>query len=146
MKELGIAVQMYYGDYDATLPSSGVYFAPGTAWTEANCESFNLITSLPTLGANQFPTWAYLLYPNMKNKDIIYCPSDPSDKLPGANKYLSYYWKAAIDKGWYAQLGRKEGDFEFPADQIVFFEHNGWHWGDAARGLINGVSINCTIP
>ena len=32
----------------------------------------------------------------------------------------------------------------FNADQIVFYEHKGWHFGET-RGLKNNVQINCAF-
>ena len=36
------------------------------------------------------------------------------------------------------------GDYAFEADQIAFYEHLGWHWGDTG-GLKNGVQINASF-
>jgi prepilin-type N-terminal cleavage/methylation domain-containing protein len=156
MKELGIALQLYHGDYDAMLPSSILYNA-ATTWSGPNCAMFVRYRGQlpPDYTANQYyKSWPQILYPHMKNKDIIWCPSDPNtNQAPtGAmaiNAPVSYYWKAAIDYAWFGgptrtPLCRKEGDFDFPADQIIFYEHNGWHWGQASQGLKNGVPINCT--
>jgi hypothetical protein len=118
----------------------------------------------PQQSTNNY-TWPMILYPYMKNKDIIWCPNEFRRKrsifgiqledriLPrptDPNAVVSYWYKAAIDAAWFGGPSgkgpecRKEGDFAFPADQIVFYEHAGWHWGDVAKGLSNGVTINCT--
>jgi len=154
MKELGLALIMYTGDYDAMLPSSYLWAFSGT-WNATQFSYFAYWRGyLPPPANATSQSWPMLLYSFMKNKDIIWCPSDPDksdDVFVNNNQQnptkVSYFWKAAVDRGWYGltTTARKEGDFDFPADQIIFYEHNGWHWGDTARGLTNGVSINCTF-
>lgn len=152
MKELGTALSLYYGDYDATLPSS-VLYGGSKNWNSRNFVYFaknqGVLPPPPGVGVNGTPqSWPMVFYKYMLNKDIIWCPSDPV-RRNDPSAAVSYYYKAAVDCAWYggpASKGpvcKKEGDFNFPADQIVFYEHNGWHWGDASKGLANGVTINC---
>jgi hypothetical protein len=155
MKELGTALLLYINDYDAVLPSS-VLYARSKMWNKSNFIKFAKLRGNlpPTFGNKTGNSWPMLLYPHMRNKDIIWCPSDPNrnDSKYGAKIVaVSYYYKAAVDAAWFGGPGgkgpvcRKEGDFAFPADQIIFYEHNGWHWGDQNKGLANGVTINCTF-
>jgi len=150
LKELALALIIYCGDYDAVLPSSFLYGRSKT-WNEKDFMRFAKDKGIlpPPPDARRW-SWPMLLYPYMKNKDIIWCPSDPG-RSDDPSARVSYYWKAAADMAWYGgprgtgPKCRKEGDFDFPADQIIFYEHNGWHWGDAGKGLVDGVTINCAF-
>jgi prepilin-type N-terminal cleavage/methylation domain-containing protein len=151
MKQLGTALFMYYSDYDAMLPSSVLMTNPPPTtltWNPTNFVGFaSLRGQLPPPSDAAWSSWPMLLYPHMKNRDIIWCPSDPS-RTEDADKPVSYYYKAAIDYAWFGNAGvmaRKEGDFDFPADQIIFWEHNSWHWGETGKGARDGVSINVTF-
>lgn len=147
LKELGISIALYYGDFDATLPSSILYGGSKT-WKSSDFMYFagKEGTLPPPAATATHPTWPMLLYSYMKNKDIVWCPSD-LDRREDENAVVSYYWKAAIDRAWYGDAkvkpSRKEGDFDFPADQIIMYERAGWHWGDADKGFADGVTINC---
>lgn len=154
MKELGLALALYHSDYDAMLPSSALVNPAATVkpttWSESAYVTFATTRGLlpPTASASP-QTWAMLLYPHMKNQDIIWCPSDGSKTSDPSltNVAISYRYKAAIDRAWFGDPGwncRKDGEFEYPADQIVFYEHSGWHWGDAGRGHSEGVTLNTT--
>lgn len=152
MKELGLAVQLYHGDYDAMLPSSALRTIPAsTAFNQTQFEEFASKRGEvpPQPNTTTAPTWPMLLYPQMKSKDIIWCPSDPN-KNETVGGTVSYFWKASVDYAWFGgpkanPVCRKEGDYDFPSDQIIFYEHNGWHWGDTSKGLANTVTINCTF-
>jgi prepilin-type processing-associated H-X9-DG protein len=89
-------------------------------------------------------TLVQALYKHMKNVDIAYCPDDSADHRD-PNSRPSYWWKVAIDKAWYgvdcSKPCRNQRDFPHQADQIVFYEHNSWHFGPA-NGLINNARIN----
>jgi prepilin-type N-terminal cleavage/methylation domain-containing protein/prepilin-type processing-associated H-X9-DG protein len=155
MKELGLAVAMYYGDYDAMLPSSwsmtDAATRPGTpVWDQTRFIAFASTKGNIPPGTDVSYTWPMLLYPFMKNKDIIWCPSDPDNTPTGQT--VSYFWKEAIDVAWHGGMtanamatSRKDGDFDFPSDQVLFWEHAGWHWGDTAKGVANSVTLNLTF-
>lgn len=147
LKQIGLALVMYMNDNDAMLPSSALWGGQ-TSWNATAFESFAMLRGdLPPIQGDTYLSWPELLYPEMKNKDIIWCPSDPADHNQ-ANSIVSYYWKAAFDAAWFGgpqgtgPAARREGDFEYPSDQIILYEHNGWHWGQTAQGATNGVSIN----
>ncbi|MEN6372535.1 MAG: DUF1559 domain-containing protein [Armatimonadota bacterium] len=154
MKELGIAVQLYQGDYEAMMPSSALNTrnpaSPNTVFNSSYFIQFACLRG--SIGATTYPghaTWPTLLYTHLKNKDIIWCPSDPA-RSDDMNATVSYFWKASTDLAWFGgpngtTVCRKDGDFGFPANQVLFYEHNGWHWSDTNRGLANGVTINCTF-
>lgn len=140
LKELGLAFNMYYCDYDYTLPSSMLY-GHSKKWNKQNFILFaKLRGMMPPSETAKNSTMMQVLYRHMKNKDIMWCPSDPNvGDYPAA--VISYYYKAAADRAWYGDC-RKLGDFEYPADQIIFWEHNSWHWGQQADGVTNGATIN----
>lgn len=151
LKQLGLAVQMYYGDYDAMLPSSILCggTAGQTSWNSNNFTWFagargKLPPSDNAGTGGDWASWPMLLYQYMRNSEIIWCPSD-ANRREDENAIVSYYWKAAIDIAWFGNSGtvaRREGDFAFPADQILLWEHNGWHWGDNSKGATDAVSFN----
>lgn len=147
LKELGIAVQLYAGDYNGVLPSSFLYGGSKT-WNSSDFVHFAKERGvLPPVSNATAQTWPMLLYPQMKTRDIIWCPSDPNRKEdPSAT--VSYYWKAAVDRAWYGDdnfKAQKESDYAFSADQIIMYEHSGWHWGDVTKGLVDGVVHNCVF-
>lgn len=140
MKECALALQLYWNDYDACLPSSGIIATDGS---DGSYERFaSILGTIPPPRNAAATTWAEALYGHMKNKDIMFCPSDGSDHN-SANSQVSYWFKWAIDKAWRdpSMKCQKEGDFAYNADQIVFYEHRGWHFGDT-QGLKNGIQIN----
>lgn len=142
MKECAVALQMYWTDYDATLPSSAVVSHSET-WNEGDFLTFaTKAGNRPPASGEQPKTWSELLYSYMKAKDIVFCPSDP-DARGGPDARASYWWKCAVDKAWYdpSIKARKEGDYAFNGEQVIFYEHMGWHSGDK-DGLKNGVHIN----
>jgi prepilin-type N-terminal cleavage/methylation domain-containing protein len=157
MKELGTAIHLYYGDYDSCLPSSILYqptpASPpvwdGTAPSGSFCLYAKTRGILPPGNpVSNVSSWPMVLYPFMKNADIIWCPSDPNKGDNTVAARVSYYWKAAADAAWFGNANvkaSKEGDFDFPSEQIIFYEHNGWHWSDTSKGLSNNVSINATF-
>lgn len=133
LKELGNAVTMYCNDYNGLLPSSKLY-AGSKKW---NAKDFiGYAKSSHTDAKN---TVRVVLSKYINNKDVFWCPSDPNFKNVDAP--VSYYWKAAVDAAWY-QGDRNLADFEYAADQVLLYEHNGWHWGDQSKGLTGGVSSN----
>jgi len=157
MKEIGIAFTLYHGDYDAMLPSSALLTTPATSVFASDRFiefSSNKGRIPPPNNVVVKGTWPVLLFPYMKSKDLIWCPSDPNrnDSATAETAVVSYFWKAALDYAWFGgsnpavgPVCRKEGDYDFPDNQVIFYEHNGWHWSDTAKGLGNGVTINCTF-
>lgn len=147
MKELGLAIQLYCGDYDDMMPSSALYGGSKT-WNKNDFVHFakergNLSSSLNTKSS----TWPMILYSHMISKDIIWCPSDPA-KSDSPSSAVSYYWKAAVDRAWYGDdkfKARKINDFAFPGNQIIFYENRGRHYGGANKGLTDGNLINCVF-
>ena len=56
---------------------------------------------------------------------------------------VSYVVKKAFHLAWWGigpsgtgTIGkcRKDGDFDYPSDQVLLYERSGWHWGDASKG------------
>lgn len=163
MKECAIALQTYWNDYDATLPSSvpagSTVGTTGPGNDGGAKTGFDLFcrgvgVMPPGTSTDPFPayprTWAQMLYSAMKSKDIMFCPSDSAEhNPPNASAYdpdvaaVSYWWKYAIDRAWRngAMKCQKESDFGYNADQIVFYECAGFHTG-SSQGVRNGVQIN----
>jgi len=152
LKECAVALQIYWGDYDATLPSSAVTnVANGGTGLDPTPTDRQLFCSrvgyLPAPEGTAPMTWPQMLYSSMKNKDIMFCPSDSADhqNVSGVEE-VSYRWKYAADDAWSDPdiKAQKDGDYVYNADQIVFYEHKGWHFGDQ-QGMKNGVKINCAF-
>ena len=140
LKECAIALQLYYNDYDATLPSSVVTYetaiaAGGSVTAEEAQKRFVTISgSRPRNDIRddweQGASWAQLVYSHMKNRDIVFCPSDGADHH-NLDSEVSYWWKFAADRAWTDPdvACQKEGDFVYNSDQIIFYEHRAWHFG-----------------
>ncbi len=150
LKQCAQALKMYTDDYDGTLPSSslaGPRNAQGDATSQPTPALYltfgcRLGTSFPPAGLRT--TWPQVLYDNMRNKDIMFCPSDSTDHTPvpssNPNPTLSYWMKFAIDDAWRNGF-KKMGDYGYESDQIAFFEYKGWHFNDQS-GIRNGVMLN----
>lgn len=145
LKQCAQALKMYTDDYDGTLPSNALVAANG-AWNQNQYQVFGckLVGStnnrFPPLGTTGKQTWPQVLYDNMRNKDIMFCPSDSASHVDTDNPTLSYWYKFANDNAW-NNGKRKMGDFGYESDQISFFEYKGWHFGDQ-NGLKNNVQFN----
>ena len=142
LHELGIALITYIGDYDSVFPSSKLV-SHSKKWNKADFLIFATgVGKLPAASA-QPHTYLQVIYDYLKNKDIVFCPSDPSNHAaPGAK--ASYWWKTAMDKAWYGEgckPCRKELDFGYTSDMVLLYEHEGWHSGGTG-GLKNGTLIN----
>ena len=142
LKSLAVALQLYWGDYDNQLPSSALV-NHSKKWNRKDFLKFTTKTGeLPPKSRPQ--TYTQVLYDHMKNKDILFCPSDPAYEDTG-DRPVSYWWKLAVDKAWYGEgckkACRNEADFAYNADQIVLYERTGWHFQEL-DGLKNGVQIN----
>jgi prepilin-type N-terminal cleavage/methylation domain-containing protein len=153
MHECAIALQTYWTDYDATLPSScATFFALNSptstpVWSDANFMTFSSYLGQIPVPSNVVPkTWTQMLYSHMRSRDIMFCPSDNEDHSTQTAR-VSYHWKYAIDRAWWGPVGAdngrcmKESDFGFNADQIVFFERAGFH-DNKSSGLANETRIN----
>lgn len=158
LKQCAQALKMYTDDYEAALPCS--YLNGNTIPTNEQRQK-DFLTRLTVSSAPLYPptnalkyTWSQVLYDNMKNKDISFCPSDSMDKSPTAsNQPLTSYWmKLAIDVSatdWNRTgaltIGKKKmGDYAYESDQIAFFEYKGWHFGDQ-NGLKAGFQYNASF-
>ncbi len=145
MKECAIALQTYWNDYDATLPSSKwAQSAPDSAWDAGEFQLFTFYAGAPPVGNIVPRSWFQKLYNSMKSKDIVFCPSDSEDHANMPTAKLSYWWKLAIDQAWSGtgtSKCQKEGQFGYNADQIVFYERAGFHEGNGT-GYYNTVKIN----
>ena len=143
MKECALAIQLYWGDYDSTLPSSAVVSHSKT-WNRRGFLRFATKVGEITNNTKGGQTWVQLLYPKMRNRGIWFCDGDPVDQTSRQAR-ASYWWKAAVDKAWYG-LGckkpcRRESDFPYNADQVILYEHQPFHFGGEG-GLVNGAQIN----
>ena len=156
IKQCAVAVQLYYGDYDGSLPSSAIPLPLGGTNTQVAFVTGNNDAQL-TAGQPPVPagSWAALVYSYIKSKDAMWCPSDSNkDAAPTTAKQgdsgfgagtsgggLSYWWKPAADAAWIDQTvkARKESDYAYNADQVILFEHKGFHSGET------GVKISSQI-
>lgn len=142
LKSLAVALLLYMEDNDNQMPSSALV-NHSKKWNRKDFLKFTSETGeLPSKSRPQ--TYAQVLYDHMKNKDILFCPSDPAYEGTG-DRPVSYWWKLAVDKAWYGEgckkVCRNEADFAYNADQIVLYERKGWHFQEL-DGLKNGVQIN----
>ncbi len=142
LKALVNAVQMYWNDYDATLPSSFLYGRSKT-WRPDDFVTYASVRGQfpPPEGATVPTTYPMALYPYLTDTSVLWCPLE-RPRTQSASTTVSYYWKAAVDRAWYARLSR-ESDFLDPSEHMILFERSGRHVGRAPRGLTNGVVINC---
>lgn len=170
LKQLGMAVQMYTGDFDTMLPSSVlstvVTSDQKTYWYSSFAQAWCSYggwfppESAPDPTARLTRCWPSTIYRYLKNRMIIFCPADTEKKdnvFSTDPRYLgtqalgmpSYFWKAAIDQAWFGGPGqflqirkfRRLGDFTRSSKQFFLYERKGWH-DDAAKGDSNGVKIN----
>ena len=147
MKECAIVLQIYANDYDGYLPSSALV-SGSKKWNKKDFLTFATKRGELRPPSGTPPnTWTQVLYSHMKNKDIVFCPSDPADTT-NPEAQVSYWWKLAIDKAWYGEGCSKEyrklNDYPYEADCIILYEHMGSHFG-SREGLKNGVQINCAF-
>lgn len=150
MKQCAIGIQLYYGDYDGTLPSSAIA-RTGTSTTvvtnasATDTDTVTFCTGNTAAKSNDpvpmpYESWAYYVYTYIKAKDAEWCPSD-SSKDTGTP--LSYWWKPAADLAWNDNniKARKESDYGYPSDQVILFEHNGFHSGDAFLHATSQINV-----
>lgn len=130
LKRCAIALMMYHNDWDSRLPSSAVTGASVQDYLSAKGPGWPTPTETPK-------TWCQVLGPYLRSPDFVFCPSDsPVTRV-------SYWWKHAVDLAWRDPLIRatRESDFNYPGEQVIFYEHSAWHSGSAA-GIKDGVRIN----
>lgn len=144
LKEIGIALQLYWNDYDDCLPSSALV-RHSKNWSTKNFLAFAIKQGELPLPQGRSPqTWPEVLHDHMSNTDFMWCPAE-QHKNRDHNTRVSYWYKLAIDKAWYgdgcSRPCRNQKDFTYQSDQIVFYEHRGWHFS-GGKGLENGVQIN----
>jgi len=156
MHECGIAVTTYIGDYDSTLPSSAIvatvagHAVPATPQAADQTKFLTGLNATAPNGTGLRQSWAQIIYDCMKNKGIVFCPSDSvsADNWVTGTSALSYWWKTAADTAWFGGTSggvtvtkcQKESDFGYTADQVLIYEHSGFHTGDMV--LKDGVQIN----
>lgn len=141
LKSCAVAIQLYWGDYDSTLPSSYAAMASssrpsstsGTTWASYTTQATTFMTKRGVLPPKETETynpmtWPQMLYGHMKNKDILFCPSDSKTANDTGDPDVSYWYKTAADRAWW-NGNKKEGNFSYNADQIIFYEHKAWHFG-----------------
>jgi hypothetical protein len=141
LRQLTTALQMYWNDWDSKLPSSALV-ANASNGNPTQSEVINYVSGKDPITQTEGTkpvSYIQILWPHMRYKDIVFCPSD----TPRSRS--SYWWKYAIDLAWRDPgiRAQHEGDYAFSADQIILYEHAGWHFGDAA-GIKNGVKINAS--
>jgi len=141
LKQCAQALKMYCDDYNGMMPSSYLIHR-SNRWNRQDCIAFctRLCTGDPKSPVDGYPgakraTWPQVLCDNMRNKEIMWCPSDPADHR-GRDPVVSYWFKPAMDRAWYGcpDPKRTMADYGYESDQVVFFEYSGWHYQDR-RGL-----------
>lgn len=147
LKEIALAFAMYVTDYDAKLPTWATYRgkrAPGVpSPTAVNFRT--LRGKLPPGPRDPKTTWPMRLHSQLKNVDVIWCPSDPNPS-ESPNAKVSYHLKRVVDynyAGGYPKSVWAEGDFNFPSEQILFYERASFHWGGGRLG--NGAAANAAF-
>ncbi len=133
LKQCAQALKMYCDDFNGMMPSSYL-INRSNRWNRQDCIKF--CTQLCSGPGSNYPgtnrvTWSQVLYDDMRNKGIMWCPSDPVDR-EGRHPTVSYWFKPAMDRAWYGcpKPKRKMADCGYESEQIAFFEHRGWHYQD----------------
>jgi prepilin-type N-terminal cleavage/methylation domain-containing protein len=158
LKQCVLALKGYCDDYDSTLPSSTIAMGSPAAAPYTSDVSFRIFGLQLCVGVatTNFPgatrvCWPQMLYDNMRSKDIMWCPSDSTDRINvpttgGTGPIVSYWFKYAMDYAWGNQLlnKRKMGDYGYESDQIAFYEYRGWHFQDQGglKGPANGANVD----
>lgn len=146
LKECALAIQVYWNDFDSTLPcpylgTGGTVSTAGFVTGAGNC------VLPPAVGAVR-KGWAQVVYDYMKSKEIMFCPSDSVDKNNAASAY-SYWYKTSVADAWCGVSSasaktcppaKKEGDFAFNADQIILYESKVFHAGGITFSQCNSTN------
>lgn len=148
LKSLGTAIKMYSGDHNGLLPSSFLC-SHSEKWKDDDFCRFaggEFGTIPPKPGTATYPALLHSYYAG-DIENVCCCPcyrSPPhnTDATDQDDTLVSYFWKAAVDRAWYAGAKRTD-DYPFPGQQIVLYERRSWHGGDMFKGLNDGNKINC---
>ena len=147
LKQCAQALKLYADDYDGQMPSS--YLVRNSKqWNKRDALYFcTKRGKMPSTVDSPRRTWAEALYNHMKSPDIVFCPKDEVD-TEARNPTTSYWYKVANDKAWYGvgckKPCRNVSDYGYESDQLAFYEHCGWHFGDTS-GLKNGIRFNASF-
>ena len=158
LKQYSQALRLYCDDYQGTLPSS-ILNTKTNSRVDFACKLSVDGNYPPVKGAKY--TMSQMLCDYLKVPDRAMCPRDPAySQWPQAqnNPIASYWYKMAMDLAWTspAVARRKIDDYGYPDQQIVFFEHSGWHvpitlfnrtgWSpDAEKGVRRGMVVNAAF-
>ena len=138
LKQLALAYVGYTNDCDGKSPTYATCIGVPGAVVPASPVTFRQLRGAipPPVGVPQ-TTWPMRLYGDMKNKDIIWCPSD-NGQSSAPLAPVSYVMKAAADSNCPTRPGApnnppwRDGDFNYSGDQIIFYENKQFHWGGGA--------------
>jgi prepilin-type processing-associated H-X9-DG protein len=124
LKQISVALRMYSSDYSGRLPSAG---------NTASDQTFE--TTLGRTGvAGRAPTWPQAFGKYIQGpKTVYFCPSEAHPA-----QTISYHYKHAANLA--AKAGLVETDFNWPAQQIIFYERQSFHWGGGP--IVDGASLN----
>jgi prepilin-type processing-associated H-X9-DG protein len=150
-----MAFKMYTDDNNGVLPSSAIKRVPEAVFRGAKSGT----------SSQNAATICMLLWPYEKNRQINYCPADPrlsvglwifkrdiSSETTPLTIPSSYVMKKAVNDAWLDSKvkARKETDFNWPADQMIFYERGSFHWGNEAGDVSDpkntrklGATVNC---
>ncbi len=115
VKQIGLAILMYAGDYDESLP---FYYAPNNKPRPPE---------LPDLTAfyDYGMFWQDLVYPYTKNLQLFMCPSSQGYKTD-ARRYIGSYGGNYAFVFSYGSLVRDLAQFEHPAETYTCVEANSY--------------------
>jgi prepilin-type N-terminal cleavage/methylation domain-containing protein/prepilin-type processing-associated H-X9-DG protein len=112
VKQLALALHMYIGDYDETIPFGELRSPPGpvpnfAGWTSGVWYHTAL--------------WPDLLLPYIQNRQIFLCPSTSSWLGYGWNVYIGYVG-GDIDRVGPTYQGVKMADVKYPAETVAIID------------------------
>ena len=140
LKEVAIALKMYADDNRDCLPSSLIRDPKTKSFIPEFCTEISSSPGKPVTAARSY---ADVLNPYIKSRELFFCPSDHLDSHK-PNTLVSYIYRPAIDQAAVSGYG-KEKDFAHPAAQMVLFERLGFHGGQRGEGWNKGVKLNCAF-
>jgi prepilin-type N-terminal cleavage/methylation domain-containing protein/prepilin-type processing-associated H-X9-DG protein len=156
MKQIGLGVMMYVQDYDETMPNS-VNFCADARITNPLDPNDNPTPG--TTGIGRRPLWHGVIYPYLKNWDILSCPSDtgvkstnPIDKYHYISYGYNYGYLSVYTPGTACANGTTNVVFKGmalagvlkPADIIAVVDNSGQNTGTrSANGyFLMGSCVN----